>query len=168
MTGIIIYEELKEEGRKVRLISPVGVFPKPENCVFVPIPVELRFRDWERSGVDLLTSTALSSLPSSSSSSLSSPTTSLETLLLHSMIDRVLTYVRAVLAGEAQGEAAIGRYLMDTLGASTEGDADVGGSAAEMGGFNGRLQDTLMVSYLANLVRAQAEVSSRLALVSAA
>lgn len=84
------------------------------------------------------------------------------------MIDRVLTYVRAVLAGEAQGDAAIGRYLMDTLGASTEGDADVGGSAAEMGGFNGRLQDTLMVSYLANLVRAQAEVSSRLALVSAA
>ncbi|KAJ3886009.1 hypothetical protein GG344DRAFT_70025 [Lentinula edodes] len=81
------------------------------------------------------------------------------------MIDRVLTYVRAVLAGKAQGDAAIGRYLMDTLGASTEGDADVGGSAAEMGGFNGRLQDTLMVSYLANLVRAQAEVSSRLALV---
>lgn len=30
--------------------SPVGVFPKPENCVFVPVPVELRFRDSERSG----------------------------------------------------------------------------------------------------------------------
>ncbi|GAW09153.1 Mov34-domain-containing protein [Lentinula edodes] len=160
-------------GVKGYISSPVGVFPKPENCVFVPIPVELKFRDSERSGVDLLTSTALSSLPSTSSSSLSSPTTSLETLSssienIISMIDRVLTYVRAVLAGEAQGDAAIGRYLMDILGASTEGDADVGGSAAEMGGFNGRLQDTLMVSYLANLVRAQAEVSSRLALVSAA
>lgn len=30
--------------------SPVGVFPKPENCVFVPVPVELRFHDAERSG----------------------------------------------------------------------------------------------------------------------
>lgn len=30
--------------------SPVGVSPKPENCVFVPVPVELRFHDAERSG----------------------------------------------------------------------------------------------------------------------
>ena len=30
--------------------SPVGVFPKPENAVFVPIPVELRFSDAERGG----------------------------------------------------------------------------------------------------------------------
>ncbi|KAJ3860672.1 hypothetical protein EV359DRAFT_75063 [Lentinula novae-zelandiae] len=84
--------------------SPVGIFTKPENCVFVPIPAELRF-NLERSG----------------------------------------------------GNAAIGRYIMDTLGASTEGDTDVGGSAVEMGGFSGRIQDTLM-----------AEVSSRLALVTAA
>ncbi|KAJ3846806.1 hypothetical protein EV368DRAFT_76950 [Lentinula lateritia] len=83
--------------------SPVGIFPKPENCVFVPIPAKLRSGDSERSG--------------------------------------------------ARG----GRYLMDTLGASTEGDMDVGGSAVEICGFSGRLQDTLM-----------AEVSSGLALVSAA
>lgn len=30
--------------------SPVGVYPKPENCVFVPIPCELRFNEAERSG----------------------------------------------------------------------------------------------------------------------
>ena len=30
--------------------SPVGVFPKPENAVFVPIPVTLRANDAERSG----------------------------------------------------------------------------------------------------------------------
>ena len=30
--------------------SPVGISPKPENCVFVPVPVELRFRDTEKSG----------------------------------------------------------------------------------------------------------------------
>ncbi|KAJ3891490.1 Mov34-domain-containing protein [Lentinula edodes] len=100
--------------------SPVGIFTKPENCVFVPIPAELRF-DLERSGgiSDLLTLITLSSLPSTSPSTLSSPTTSLETLYssienIISTIDRVLTYVRAVLAGEARGNAAIGRYLMDT------------------------------------------------------
>ncbi|KAJ3722619.1 JAB1/Mov34/MPN/PAD-1 ubiquitin protease-domain-containing protein [Lentinula raphanica] len=145
---------------KAYISSPVGVFPKPENCVFVPIPVELRFRESERSGVDLLTSTALSS--STTSSQPLSDLTILESSIQNviSMIDRVLTYVRAVLAGEVKGDAAVGRYLMDTLGAST---ADL-----EKGGFNARLQDTLMVTYLANLVRAQAEVSSRLALVTAA
>lgn len=93
------------------------------------------------------------------------------------MLDRVLTYVRAVLSGEKKGDPAIGRYLMDTLGASTE-DLEKGGfnTSLQVGGhlatcpkrlphiFN--LQDTLMISYLANLVRAQAEVSARLALTA--
>jgi len=74
------------------------------------------------------------------------------------MLDRVLAYVRSVLSGEKKGDPAVGRYLMDTLGAST-GDL-------EKGGFNSSLQDTLMVSYLANLVRSQAEISSRLALTT--
>jgi translation initiation factor 3 subunit F len=30
--------------------SPVGVQPKPENCVFIPIQCELRFHEAERSG----------------------------------------------------------------------------------------------------------------------
>jgi translation initiation factor 3 subunit F len=48
------------------------------------------------------------------------------------MIDRVLVYVRSVLSGEVEGDPAIGRYLMDTLGTSTEG--------LEKGGFNANLQ----------------------------
>lgn len=98
------------------------------------------------------------------------------------MIDRVLTYVRGVVAGEIKGDAAVGRYLLDTLSTSTEG-LDKTGFASSL---QVRLllvimnvdvmlmvhfslfteQDTLMVSYLANLVRAQAEVSARLQLVS--
>ncbi|KIK67779.1 hypothetical protein GYMLUDRAFT_36558 [Collybiopsis luxurians FD-317 M1] len=163
-------------GVKGYISSPVGVSPKPENCVFVPIPVELRFRDSERSGVDLLTRTALSTTPSTSTSPTSEntsdvhPSTSLDVLestLLNvsSMLDRVLTYVRSVLDGKVPGDAAVGRYLMDALG--TNVDDLIGGGGAEKGGFNARLQDTLTLSYLANLVRAQAEVSSRLALVHA-
>jgi translation initiation factor 3 subunit F len=80
------------------------------------------------------------------------------------MLDRVLAYVRAVLAGERKGDPAVGRYLMDTLGAGVGGGS--GSGDLEKGGFNASLQDTLMLSYLANLVRAQAEVSSRLALTT--
>ncbi|KZT24576.1 Mov34-domain-containing protein [Neolentinus lepideus HHB14362 ss-1] len=148
-TGV---EEGQEPGVKAYVSSPVGVHPKPENCVFVPVPCEFRFHDAERSGLDLLTSDS------------ASPLSDLETLAeslkaVSSMLDRVLGYVRSVLSGEVKGDPAVGRYLMDTFGADT--------GELEKGGFRDSLQDTLMVSYLAELVRSQAEVSSRLALVTA-
>lgn len=48
------------------------------------------------------------------------------------MLDRVLSYVRSVLAGEVKGDAAVGRYLMDTFAASTE--------ELDKGSFNTSLQ----------------------------
>ena len=48
------------------------------------------------------------------------------------MLDRVLVYVRSVLSGEVKGDAAVGRYLMNTFGASTE--------ELEKGAFNTSLQ----------------------------
>ncbi|THH19904.1 hypothetical protein EW146_g1347 [Bondarzewia mesenterica] len=145
--------EGEEAGVKAYTGSPIGVYPKPENAVFVPIPVDLRFNDAERSGLDLLTSPP-ATLPINDLSKLES---SLQNVL--AMLDRVLSYVRAVLAGEKKGDAAVGRYLLETFGAGTE--------ELERGGFTSSLQDTLMLSYLANLVEAQAQVSSRLALVTA-
>ncbi|CDO73778.1 hypothetical protein BN946_scf185015.g106 [Trametes cinnabarina] len=156
-TGV---EEGQQAGVKAFIGSPVGVNPKPENCVFVPIPCELRFSDAERSGLDLLTSSP--STPGSAT--FTNPASDLEVLerslqQVSDMLDRVLAYVQSVLSGKVKGDAAVGRYLMDALGPSTED--------LERGEFNSHLQDTLMVSYLANLVRSQAEVSSRLALVKA-
>ncbi|CAL1700420.1 unnamed protein product [Somion occarium] len=155
-TGV---EDGEQAGVKAYVGSPVGVSPKPENAVFVPIPCELRFKESERSGLDLLLSAS-----SNSSTSTSHPSTDLDILetaiqSASDMIDRVLTYVRSVLAGETKGDPAVGRYLIDTLGASSED--------LEKGGFHASLQDALMVSYLANLVRSQAEVSARLALTTA-
>ncbi|PPQ78116.1 hypothetical protein CVT24_006417 [Panaeolus cyanescens] len=128
-TGV---KEGQEAGVKAYIGSPVGVFPKPENCVFVPVPVELRFHQAERSGLDLLSSTATSSTSTSSQ-----PVAELEVIeraivSVSEMLDRVLSYVQAVLSGEKKGDPAVGRYLMDTLGASTED--------LEKGGFNTSLQ----------------------------
>ncbi|KAI0050555.1 Mov34-domain-containing protein [Auriscalpium vulgare] len=149
-TGTVAGEQ---PGVKAYISSPVGVYPKAENAVFVPIPVDLRFNDAERSGIRLL-GTPSDPVPTTDLSLLES---TLESVL--AMLDRVLAYVQAVVAGDKPGDAAIGRYLMDAFGAGTE--------ELEKGGFASSLQDTLMMSYLANLVRAQAEVSARLALVTA-
>ncbi|KZS88159.1 Mov34-domain-containing protein [Sistotremastrum niveocremeum HHB9708] len=145
-------QEGTQVGVKAYVSSPLGVYPKAENCVFIPIPLELRFREAERSTLDLLTS------PHSPLAPLTDLDVLSETLQsVSAMIDRVLAYVRSVLAGEVEGDAAVGRYLLDTLNTSVKGMDS---------GLNSHLQDTLMVSYLANLVRSQVEVSSRLALVT--
>ncbi len=119
----------------------------------------------------------------SSGTSLTNSASNLEVLessiqTVMEMLDRVLTYVRSVIAGETKGDPSIGRYLLDTFSISTEG-LDQGSFASTLQVkiqchyfaccrfLTHKFQDTLMVSYLANLVRAQAEVSSRLQLVSA-
>ncbi|KAF8196806.1 JAB1/Mov34/MPN/PAD-1 ubiquitin protease-domain-containing protein [Mycena galopus ATCC 62051] len=43
-------EDSEEAGVQAYVSSPVRVFPKPENCIFVPVPVRLQFQDAERSG----------------------------------------------------------------------------------------------------------------------
>jgi len=98
------------------------------------------------------------------------------------MIDRVQAYIQSVLAGETEGDISVGRYLLETLSTATDGIES--GRLESL--FNSHLQvcwvsltsfvrevvtrfglqDTLMISYLANLVRSQAEVSTRLTLVT--
>jgi translation initiation factor 3 subunit F len=94
------------------------------------------------------------------------------------MIDRVQAYIQGVIQGEMEGDASIGRFLLDTLNATTEGlekgkleslfniHVQVWFFELALNRMANPSQDTLMVSYLANLVRSQAEVSSRLTLVT--
>ncbi|KAH7103073.1 Mov34-domain-containing protein [Auriculariales sp. MPI-PUGE-AT-0066] len=150
-------------GVKTYIASPVGVFPKPENSLFVPVPCELRYHDTERAGLDLLATAARA--PNHSTQPIADLALLERTLRdVATMVDRVLEYVRAVLAGEREGNVAVGRYLMDTLG-TVSPDAGLDKGRLESL-FNAQLQDTLMLSYLGNLVRSQVEVSSRLVLLT--
>lgn len=57
------------------------------------------------------------------------------------MLDRVLAYVHSVLRGEIPGDKALGRYLMDTLGAAEEArDEGEDGDGKGQEGFNASLQ----------------------------
>lgn len=69
-------------------------------------------------------------------------------------LDRVLAHVQAILGGEISPDPTLGKYLWNVLGAAPDDE----------GGWATALQDSVMVSYLANLVRGQAEVAARLAL----
>ncbi|CAE6412786.1 unnamed protein product [Rhizoctonia solani] len=149
------------QGVKAYVSSPVGVHPKPENAVFLPVPCELRLQEAELSGLDLL------NVAAKGTKYTASPGAELEVLeqaiaSISDMIERVLVYVRQVINGETEGDPSVGRYLLDTLKASsTSLDKEKIETL-----FNSQLQDTLTISYLANIVRSEVEVSSRMALVT--
>ncbi|KAF8311897.1 Mov34-domain-containing protein [Clavulina sp. PMI_390] len=150
-------------GVKAFVSAPVGVTPRSENCVFVPVPCELRFHQTERNGLELLLNASKS--PNNTSSrthELAAMEKTLQSVI--EMIDRVLGYVKQVVSGEVEGNEKIGRALLDALNETTDGSGLEKGQQLDVL-FNSHLQDTLMVSYLASLVRSQVEVSTRLALV---
>ncbi|GAA5922042.1 hypothetical protein JCM1841_003131 [Sporobolomyces salmonicolor] len=172
--------------------SPIGTSPRADHLAFIPVESVLRVAEQERPGLDLLTSnlTALSaSTPAVSALStttteaglpVSSPLATLHQLLqkVSVMLDQVLEYVRAVAAGERAGDEKVGRALLETVGTVPAGAAAekkrasaTAAKAGEKGAkdfeeeFNAHLADVLMVSYLANLVKTQTEISSRLNLL---
>ncbi|KIJ20395.1 hypothetical protein PAXINDRAFT_160964 [Paxillus involutus ATCC 200175] len=148
-------EEGVGAGVRAYVSSPVGVYPKAENCVFVPISCELKFNESERAGLDLISSQNPTNTPLPTS-----PLPALHTALLNTstLLNRVLSHVQSILRGEVPPDPALGRYLWKALGAAPE----------EEGAWATAMQDGVMVGYLANLVRGQAEVAGRLALVGGA
>ena len=86
------------------------------------------------------------------------PTLSASLTQLSELIDTILAYVESVNKGEREGDVEVGRYLLEGVGrwSGSGDDEDV---------VKARVQDTLTVSYLANLVRSQVELSGRLALL---
>lgn len=140
-------------GVKGWVSSNLGLGVKPEHCVFLPVPVQIKFAESERAALDILTTHPT---PSPSQPPLPSFASSLNEL--STLIDQCLRYVQQVNAGEKQGDAEVGRYLLEGLGRWA-------GSEGEQGGVKAGLQDTLTVSYLSSLIRSQIELSGRLALV---
>lgn len=162
----------KPLGVRAYVSSPLGLSPKAENAVFLALPVTLLTSPTERPALSLLaaqslTNTDATSAISSSSGQIVPDLASLTQSLvqIQSQLRRVLAYVGDVVSGKVVGDEVVGRHLLDTIAR-----IPIGASAAEGKDvndlWNSCLQDILMVSYLSNIVRAQAEVAGRLTLLS--
>ncbi|KAG9019464.1 hypothetical protein FRB90_001938 [Tulasnella sp. 427] len=155
-TGV---QKVGELGVKAFISAPIGVTPRSENCAFIPIPCDLKFGQSERSGLDLL-SAVQTNQNLAASTELDVLEKSLKDII--AMIDRVLAYIQSVTRGEIPGDERIARKLLDSLSSSVEGlEKD---SVESL--FTSHLQDSLVVSYLSNLVRSQAVISSRIVLLT--
>ncbi|ODQ49884.1 Mov34-domain-containing protein, partial [Saitoella complicata NRRL Y-17804] len=148
----------KEMAVETYVSSVVGITPEraADSCLFVPVASEVRYGDAERTGLEVIASAKASStrtaIPTSDISALERSIT--EVL---SMIDRVSAYVSRVLSGSERANNAVGRFLMDTLSQAPKLDET---EVEKM--FNSHLQDVLMVVYLAETVRTQLAIGSKL------
>ncbi|CAG8621987.1 4020_t:CDS:2 [Acaulospora morrowiae] len=156
--------DLKNEekllGVKTYVSAPIGISAKPENCLFLPVPCDVKYFDAERSGLDLLASAK--DRPDRSTSLISDMDHLEKTILsVQEMLERITDYVDKVLNGSVPADNNIGRFLMDTISVVPKIDKT---EFEKM--FNSHLQDLLMVVYLANMTRTQLAIAERLQLLT--
>merc|ERR1712144_113280 len=144
---------------KAYISAPVGVNAEraAESCLFIPVPYEIRYGEAEKSGLELISG-------AKDSESRAAPVVSdiegLERAVDQTvdLLERVSDYVNSVLDEEREPSNALGQFLMNALSLSPKVDPqDIERD------FNNHIQDVLVVSYLANTIRTQIELSQRLA-----
>lgn len=138
--------------------SAVGVTPEraADSAAFVPVPYSIAYSEADRAGIDTL---GLAK-NESRSTNLQTDIEALEQSLTDTigMLDRVSKYVEGVIEEEEEPSTALGQYLLNTLALAPKVEPqDIEKD------FNNHIQDVLTVSYLANMVRTQMDLSNRLA-----
>lgn len=139
--------------------SAVGVTPEraADSAAFIPVPYQIDYSEADQSGIEAL---SLAKTDESRTTGVLSDIESLEKSMEDtiSMLDRVAKYVEGVIEEEIEPNTALGQYLLNTLALAPKVEpADIEKD------FNNHIQDVLTVSYLANMVRTQMDLSNRLA-----
>ena len=159
--------------------APIGVTPEraADSCVFIPVPHEIKYGEADKSGLELI---AGARDREDRSQLLQTDIETLERAIeqVLEMLERVSNYVSNVLDEEAEPSSALGQFLMNTLSLAPKVDAEsierdlyvkpplamafVTVWLTEISS-NNHIQDVLLVSYLANTIRTQIDLSNRLA-----
>jgi translation initiation factor 3 subunit F len=149
----------KEIDAKAYISAPVGVNAEraAESCLFIPVAYEIRYGESEKSGLELISG-------AKDSENRAAPVVSdiegLERSVDQTLdlLERVAEYVSNVLDEEREPSNALGQFLMNALSLAPKVDPQ----NIERD-FNNHIQDVLVVSYLANTIRTQIDLSQRLA-----
>ncbi|KAF2745678.1 Mov34-domain-containing protein [Sporormia fimetaria CBS 119925] len=149
----------KEIESRTYISAPIGVTAEraADSCLFIPVPHELKYGEAERSGLELISS---AKDREDRSQPIITDLESLERAVRQTldMLERVTKYVNDVLDEEDEPSSALGQFLLNTLSLAPKVDA-----ADIERDFNAHIQDVLAVSYLANTIRTQIDLSNRLA-----
>lgn len=146
-------------GARCYISAPVAVNAEraAESCLFIQVPHKMLYGDNERSAMEAINNAKDSeSRTAPIVSDIEGLGKSIEQTI--GLLDRVSEWVSGVLDEDEEPNNALGQYLMNALALAPKVDA----SQIEHD-FNNHIQDVLMVSYLANTIRTQIDLSQRLA-----
>ncbi|KAL6715059.1 hypothetical protein ACLMJK_007320 [Lecanora helva] len=149
----------KEIEARTYISAPVGVTAEraADSAAFTPVPHEIRYGEAERSGLDLISGAKDNKDRTANvMTDIESLERAIEEVL--GMLERVSKYVEAVIEEETPPSTALGQFLMNALALAPKVDPE----DIERD-FNNHIQDVLVVSYLANTIRTQIDLSNRLA-----
>ncbi|KAF0316500.1 hypothetical protein GQ607_016274 [Colletotrichum asianum] len=139
--------------------APVAVNAEraAESCLFIQVPHKLMYGDAERSALEAI------SMAKDNEDRVAPVVSDIEGLARSieqgtNLIERVSEWVNGILDEDEEPNHALGQYLMNALSLAPKVDP----SQIEHD-FNNHIQDVLMVSYLANTIRTQIDLSQRLA-----
>ncbi|RMJ21168.1 hypothetical protein PHISP_07962 [Aspergillus sp. HF37] len=149
----------KDIETRAYISAPVGVTAEraADSAAFIPVPYEIRYGEAEKSGLETI---AAAKDTESRSTNIFTDVEALERAIeeVLGMIDRVSRYVESVMDEEAPASTALGQFLLNTLALAPKVEpTDIERD------FNNHIQDVLVVSYLANTIRTQMDLSNRLA-----
>jgi translation initiation factor 3 subunit F len=149
----------KDIEARTYISAPIGVTAEraADSCLFIPVPYEIKYGEPEKSGLELISGAKdREDRTAGVVTDIESLERALENVL--EMLETVSNYVNNVLDEEATPSSALGQFLMNTLSLAPKVDpADIERD------FNNHIQDVLVVSYLANTIRTQIDLSNRLA-----
>ncbi|KAI9796895.1 MAG: hypothetical protein M1833_005944 [Piccolia ochrophora] len=139
--------------------APVGVTSEriADSSCFMPVPYEIKYGDAEKSGLELISGAKdREDRTTGMVTDIESLERAIEEVL--GMLERVSDYVSSVLDEERPPSTVLGQFLLNALALAPKVDpADIERD------FNNHIQDILVVSYLANTIRTQIDLSNRLA-----
>ncbi|RMD42524.1 hypothetical protein DV735_g2578, partial [Chaetothyriales sp. CBS 134920] len=141
--------------------SPVGVTAEraADSAAFIPVPWSISYSDSDLAALSSISAAKdVESRTTTILTEIEQLEKSLEDTL--SLLHRVSVYVESILDEEVENPStALGQYLLNTLALAPKVDP-----AEIEKDFNNHIQDVLTVSYLANTIRTQMDLSNRLAL----
>jgi len=145
---------------KAYVFVPIGVPGATSGSMFTPVKVEMIATEPEVAGLDLLHKTKHSKTRSVE------PLPELKKIAEAAdknemMLDIVIRYVEAVLAGKEEPDSSVGRALVDLVQSVPKMDP-VKFEAM----LNSNMRDLLMVIYLSSLVKTQLQLNEKLSMVS--
>lgn len=165
----------KEIESRAYISAPVGVTAEraADSAAFIPVPHEIRYGEAEKSGLELISGAKDNQDRTANVlTDIESLERAIEEVL--GMLERVSKYVEAVIEEEAPPSSALGQFLLNALALAPKVDpADIERDLYShfllallvllIPCSNNHIQDVLVVSYLANTIRTQIDLSNRLA-----